>query len=73
MKAVSYYSKQLHHNEVINLNADTTVNHLHPFSFTASREGNETFHYHQAKQLDYRPEFVKEMIKELEDYTVRKH
>jgi hypothetical protein len=58
---------------VINMNEDATYNYLHPLSFAATKEGNETFYYHQAKQLDDWPLFVKAMVKELHDHTIRRH
>ena len=47
-KSVSFHAKTLHHLEVINMNADSTYNYIHPLSFATSKGDDETYYFHQA-------------------------
>ena len=57
----------------VNLNVDGSINTMHPFSFATSKAGNETYYFSQAMKEDDRDEFIKAMIKELEDHRSRGH
>ena len=52
----------------IEMNVDGSLNNLHPLSFVAKSGKNETFHFHGAMQQDDRDEFIKAMIRELEEH-----
>ena len=69
----SHHAKIMHYDEAVQLNIDGSMNYIHPLSFAAKKTGNEVFYFHQAMQEDDREDFIKAMIKELEDHRVNKH
>ena len=52
---------------------DGTLNQLHNFAFTADVASNEVFTYNQAMRQEDRGEFIKAMMKEVEDHESRDH
>ena len=62
-RRVSFHANTLHHLEVINMNAYSTYNYMHPLSFTTSKGNNETYYFHQAMKHDDREDFINSMIK----------
>lgn len=68
----SYQEKMMNYTEVVDLNIDGSMNYLHPLSLI-SQPSNDTFYFHQAIQEDERDEFVKAMVKELEDHRINNH
>ena len=61
------------HDHTVELNVDGSLNYMHPMSLTAKTGANDTFHFHQAMQQPDRAEFIKAMVKELEDHHRHKH
>ena len=57
----------------IEMNVDGSLNNLHPLSFVAKSGKNDTFHFHGAMQQDDRDEFIKAMVKELEEHHRNRH
>lgn len=55
------------------LNEDATFNYLHPMSFVAQGGMNEVYTFREAMQQPDRAEFVQAMVKEVDDFTKRKH
>ena len=66
-KLKSYQSKMINYKEVVDLNADGSLNCMHLLSFVANM-ANDTFHFHQAMQEDDCDEVINAMIKELKDH-----
>ena len=71
-KLTSYQARMINYKEVVDLNADGSLNQLHPLSLI-SNQANEAFHFHQAMQEDDREQFVESMIKELNDHKKNNH
>lgn len=65
--------KEIHAQAMINLNADGTYNYVSPLAFAASKSDNDSYMFHEMLQQPDKDEFVKAMVKELEDHTRRKH
>ena len=57
----------------IEMNVDGSLNNLHPLTFVAKSGKNDTFHFNGALQQDDREEFIKVMVKELEEHHRNKH
>ena len=68
----SYQERMTNYKEVVELNVDGSMNYLHPLSLI-SQPSNDTFYFHQAMQEDDRDEFIKAMVKELEDHRKHNH
>ena len=60
-----------HENE--ELNVDGSINYIHPISFVAKSGKNDTFHFHDAMKQSDRGEFIKAMVKELEQHHRNNH
>ena len=72
-KITLHESKFLNHHDSINMNADGTLNTLHPLSYQAKKAENDTFTFKEAMQEDDREEFIRAMLKEIEDHQERKY
>ena len=72
-KPKSMNARLRHHFEVVQLNADSTYNHVDPMSFAASVSDNEVYYFEQAMQQDDAEQFLQAMIKEIDDHFARKH
>ena len=59
--------------ETVELNIDGSINFMHPMSFVAKSGKNDTFHFHDAMRQDDRGEFIKAMVKELDQHHKNKH
>ena len=59
--------------ETVELNVDGSINSMHPMSFVAKSGKNDTFHFHDAMRQDDRGEFIKAMVKELDQHHKNKH
>ena len=64
-------SVMMHEDE--ELNVDGSVNYIHPMSFVAKSGKNDTFHFHDAMKQNDRGEFIKAMVRELEQHQRNKH
>ncbi len=53
----------------VDLNVDGSINQMHPLSFATSKAGNEVYYFSQAMKEPDRDEFIKAMVKEVEDHT----
>ena len=69
----THQAKLLHYNMAVELNADGSLNNLHPLSLAAQTVGNDVYYFHQAMQQDDREEFIQAMIKELQDHQEHGH
>lgn len=56
-----------------NLLVDSTINSLNPFAFTTLHENNEVFTFKEAMNQTDSSEFVKAMVKEVQDHEERSH
>ena len=72
VKIKAYEAKVMHYDEAVELNVDGTTNYQHPLSFAVKKAGVEVYHFHQAMREDDREDFIKAMIKELEDFQRNK-
>jgi len=72
-KAISMHAKMINHIEIINLNADTTYNYMHPLSYATKNGDNEVYYLFEAIQQDDREDFILAMQKEVKDHCSRKH
>ena len=54
------------------LNIDGSMNFMHPLSLATKTGKNDTFHFHQAMQQEDREDFIRAMVKELEDHRDNK-
>ena len=61
------------HEEILDLNVDYCINNGNPLCLVAKSGKNDTFHFHDAMQQDDRHEFIKAMIKELDEHHKNKH
>jgi len=61
------------YDEGVELNVDGSLNFIHPMALAAKTGANDTFYFHQAMQQEDRAEFIKAMVKELEDHHKHKH
>ena len=66
-------AKLNHHFEVVQLNADSTYNHVDPLLFATSASDNEVYYFEQAMQQDDAEQFLEAMIQEIDDHFQRKH
>ena len=67
----SSQAKCSHYDQMVSLNADGTLNSS-PLALT-TRADNEANMFHEILKMPDKNEFVKAMVKELEDHHQRKH
>lgn len=72
-KIVTYEEKLMNYERLVELNVDGTFNYEHPLSFVAKTGSNDTYHFHQAMQEPDRDDFIKAMIKEIQDHENNNH
>jgi hypothetical protein len=72
-KLKTHIDKQMHYNEAVELNVDGSYNNRHPLTFATELASNDQFHFHQAMKEPDRDEFIKAMLKEIEDHESRGH
>jgi hypothetical protein len=66
-------TKLQHHFEIINMNADGTLNLQHPLNFAASASDNDVYYFHEAMKQPDRADFIQAMIVEINDHTQKQH
>ena len=71
--AISMHARLTHHAENINLNADAIYNYLHPLSFAAKYSENEIYYLHETMRQDDYEDFIRAMVKEIEDHSKNGH
>ena len=76
MNSTSHLStyKLQRHQEIINMNADGTMNMLHPLHLSASTiSDNDVYYFHEAMREPDRADFIRAMIAEINDHTTKEH
>ena len=71
--AMSMHARLTYHAEIINLNANATYNYLHPLSFAVKNGDNEVYYLHEAMRQDDYEDFIRAMVKEIEDHSKNGH
>ena len=71
--AISTHARLTCHAEIINLNTNATYNYLHPLSFAAKNGGNEVYYLHEALLQDDCEDFIRAMVKEIENHSKNGH
>lgn len=69
----THHVRSMFYQETVELDVDGSTNVTHPLAFATQTAGNEVFHFHQAMRENDREEFIKAMIKELQDHQKNKH
>jgi hypothetical protein len=64
--------KKMFYQQMTNLNCDGTINYINPTILNVQAD-NESYMFHEILQMDDRQEFIKAMVKELEDHHHRGH
>ena len=70
---ISYFTKAVHHTQIIHQNFDKTLNFLHPMVFLATNSENDTYNFKEVLQQSDKSEFIKAMMIETHDHENRNH
>ena len=70
--ASSYATKLVHQTQLVNQHFDGTFNYFHPLAFTETSD-NETYTFKEMLQQEDKNEFIKAMLKEVQDHENRNH
>ena len=70
---VTFFQSSVHAFHRANTLVDYTINSFSPFAFTSLHENNEVFTFKEAMQQDDAGDFVRAMLKEVDDHESRMH
>ena len=68
LKLSSLALKVVHQTQLINQNFYCTLNYFHPMPYSTDLSDNDTYTFKEMLQQDDRVEFIKAMMKEIQDH-----
>ena len=69
----SYAAKIVHQTQVINQHFDGTLNYLNPMTYHTDISDNKSYNSKEMLRQEDKSEFIKAMLREIQDHEVRKH